>query len=210
MTRIDELLAVIENPTRRKILEALVREPHYPLQLSRELKMSQQAIMKHLKVLEAYNLIRSFEEESDLGGPSRKRYFPAVSFTIIVDVGPNLFHAELVPMEGPKGSLPSTRGEKEVEDLPRVAERLRELREHILGLDEELERLQSKRTKLVREKEDALDEVGDLVNQIDDYQLRRIIYEFVSRPELDPEDVARELSLRDELVDKTLKDLLEE
>ncbi len=210
MTRIDELLAVIENPTRRRILEALVREPHYPLQLSRELKVSQQAIMKHLKVLEACDLVQSYEEESDLGGPARKRYFPAVGFTIIVDVGPSLFHAELVPMELPEGAVPSPKEEREAPELPMIAQRLGELREQILDLNKGLERLQSERAKLVQDKEDALDEVGDLVDQIDDYQMRRIVYEFVSRPELQPQEIARELSLRDEVVDKILKDLLEE
>ena len=52
MVELDALLSVIENPARRRILEALVREPHYPLQLSKELGMTQQAVIKHLKVLE--------------------------------------------------------------------------------------------------------------------------------------------------------------
>jgi ArsR family transcriptional regulator len=62
MDELDVLLSVIENPTRRRILEALVREPHYPLQLSRELGMSQQIIMKHLKVLEDYRMVRCYPE----------------------------------------------------------------------------------------------------------------------------------------------------
>ncbi|HOO03647.1 MAG TPA: helix-turn-helix domain-containing protein, partial [Methanomassiliicoccales archaeon] len=69
MDELDVLLSVIENPTRRKILEALVREPQYPLQLSRELGLSQQGIMKHLRMLEDLDLVRSFSEESDQGGP---------------------------------------------------------------------------------------------------------------------------------------------
>src|SRR5512137_2882064 len=95
---LDMLLSVIENPTRRRILEALVREPHYPLQLSRELGMSQQAIMKHLKVLEEYSLVRSFPEESDQGGPSRNVYVPTTKFTIIVDFGPGLFDTTFVKL----------------------------------------------------------------------------------------------------------------
>ena len=48
MVDFDEALHVLENRTRRKILEMLVREPHYPLQLSKHLDVSQQAVMKHL------------------------------------------------------------------------------------------------------------------------------------------------------------------
>ena len=39
---LDMLLAVIGNPTRRQILRKLVKEEHYPLQLSRELQVSQE------------------------------------------------------------------------------------------------------------------------------------------------------------------------
>ena len=41
-TTLDGLLRVLENPTRRRIMERLARESHYPLQLSRELGVSQQ------------------------------------------------------------------------------------------------------------------------------------------------------------------------
>ena len=43
----DESLSILENPTRRSILRHLVKEPHYPLQLSELLDVSQQAVVKH-------------------------------------------------------------------------------------------------------------------------------------------------------------------
>ena len=49
MYDMDSILAVVENPTRRKILQAVVREPHYPLQLSKELGISQQAEAPEVK-----------------------------------------------------------------------------------------------------------------------------------------------------------------
>ena len=52
MVGFDESLSILENPTRRSILRHLVKEPHYPLQLSELLDVSQQAVVKHLKVLE--------------------------------------------------------------------------------------------------------------------------------------------------------------
>ena len=42
------ILNMISNPTRRRILESLTKEPSYPLQLSKEIGVSQQAIMKNL------------------------------------------------------------------------------------------------------------------------------------------------------------------
>ena len=59
MTDLDDLLSMVENPTRRRILEALVAEPRYPLQLSKELGVSQQAVMKNLTLLERHGLVMS-------------------------------------------------------------------------------------------------------------------------------------------------------
>ena len=50
MVGADEALRLLENKVRRQILERLVREPHYPLQLAQQIGVSQQAIMKHLKI----------------------------------------------------------------------------------------------------------------------------------------------------------------
>jgi ArsR family transcriptional regulator len=205
MLQLDELLSVIENPARRKILESLVREPHYPLQLSKELGMSQQAVMKHLKVLENLHLVESYPEASDLGGPQRKKYVPASNFSIIMDVGPNMFKAVLVS----RICRTSEKGEGREEDSQRFDARARGLRGQIGAIDAQLEELQTKREALIKEKEQAMDEVACLMRSKGDYQLRRVIYEFISRPELGPADIARELAIRDDIVTKMLRDLME-
>lgn len=199
---LDELLSVIENPTRRKILEALVREPHYPLQLSKELGMSQQAIMKHLKVLEEYHLVRSFQEESDLGGPMRKKYSPALNFTIVVDLGPNMFNAELLTREHIMQVI-TTRGEGI--DPEELDPQVRQLRESMAEIDRQLFELQERREELLEEKERTMDKVASLIARLPNYQVRKVMYEFISRPDLDPGEIARALSLRDEVVLRYLK-----
>ncbi|HTY47126.1 MAG TPA: helix-turn-helix domain-containing protein [Methanomassiliicoccales archaeon] len=207
LSDLDKLLSVVENPTRRRILEALVREPHYPLQLSRELGMSQQAIMKHLHLLEEYNLVRSFPEESDQGGPMRKRYFPTTKFTIIVDFGPGLFNAEFVQL-ALKGVEEAVRVEEGEHDLSEYVDKINSLRETITGVDNELEDIQARRSRLIEIKERALDEAGRLVEgQIEDYLTRRIIYEYIQRPELSPEQIAADLGLRDDVVQQTVRKL---
>ncbi len=214
LSDLDVLLSVIENPTRRRILEALVREPHYSLQLSKELGMSQQAIMKHMKVLEECDLVRSYPEESDHGGPSRKLYVPTTKFTITVDFGPGLFNADIIRMALDQMSnsimdMPHAFGENEQEkseDLADVSERILELRETVAQADRELEGLQHQRASLIETKEKALEQAGRLVEeQIDDYQARRIIYEFIQKPELELEELALNLKIRDDLVRRTLE-----
>ncbi len=102
MLNIDDLLMVLQNPTRRRILELLSQETHYPLQISRELGISPQSVMKHLKVLEEHGLVRSFEESSDSGGPPRKYYAPIKGFSIRIDAGPGLFDTIIIERKGGK------------------------------------------------------------------------------------------------------------
>ena len=90
----DESLSILENPTRRSILRHLVKEPHYPLQLSELLDVSQQAVVKHLKVLEEAGFVDSEMKKSDKGGPPKKVYRVNQSFSIRLDLGPDLFRAE--------------------------------------------------------------------------------------------------------------------
>jgi predicted transcriptional regulator len=206
MVALDELLSVIENPTRRKILEALVREPHYPLQLSKELGMSQQAIMKHLKVLEGYHLVSSFQEASDLGGPMRKKYCPALNFTIVVDLGPNLFSAELLTREH---IVQTVTAPAEGMDRKELDLQVRQLRESMAEIDRQLIELQRRREELLEDKERTMNEVALLIAKLPDYQVRKVMYEFISRPDLDPEEIARALSIRDEVVLRYLKVWLE-
>jgi ArsR family transcriptional regulator len=202
MVGLDALLSVIENPARRRILEALAREPHYPLQLSKELGMSQQAVMKHLRVLESYGLVKSYREESDLGGPMRNKYYPTVNFTIVVDVGTNIFHAELTTREHEPARTREEVREREA--------RAGELRERMKEIDRKLLDLQRQREELIEEKERIMDEVTRLTASLPDYQARRAMYEFISRPDLDPREIARQLSLRDEVVMRYIKEWLEE
>lgn len=210
MNDLDVLLTVIENPTRRRILEALTREPHYPLQLSKELGMSQQAIMKHLRVLEDFNLVRSYPEESDQGGPTRKRYFPTTKFTIIVDFGPGLFNTAFftMAMEAMGGQHLVEAEEEPPAELGEIGDRIQCLRETVAGVDAELADLQRRRAKLIETKEGILEEAGKMVEgAIHDYQVRRVVYEYVQRPDLSVKQIASELGLRDEIVEQTIERL---
>jgi ArsR family transcriptional regulator len=209
MSQLDILLSIIENPTRRRILQELVREPHYPLQLSKELGISQQAVMKHLKILKDNELVSCYMEESDLGGPQRKRYVPTMKFTLIVDVGPAYFNAELLDVDLSKGNDGSeTMGEHQLETVGLSVSRLRGL---ISQIDDELGELQIRRAELVELKERALSDARRLVEEnLDDYQLRRILYEYIHRPEFDLIRIARELTLRDEVVRESIRQILGE
>jgi predicted transcriptional regulator len=206
MDDLDILLSVIENPTRRRILEALVREPHYPLQLSRELGMSQQIIMKHLKVLEDNRMVRSYPEESDQGGPMRKRYVPISGFTIIVDVGLGLFSVESSrrEMEEESDHLQArVEGEEGFQDL---TERVMALRRELSILDGQMDELRKKREEFIDRKEKLLDEAVHLVESAPlDYSQRHVVFEYIQHPDIDPKRLADYLGLRDDVVKEILR-----
>jgi ArsR family transcriptional regulator len=206
MDELDILLSVIENPTRRRILEALVREPHYPLQLSRELGMSQQIIMKHLKVLEDSRMVRSYPEESDQGGPMRKRYVPISGFTIIVDVGSGLFSVESSRRD--MDEEPDRRPEKPVDDegTDGLTERVMALRQELSVLDGQMDELRKKREELIYQKQRLLDEAVHLVESAPlDYGQRHVVFEYIQHPDSDPRQLADYLGLRDNVVREILR-----
>jgi len=178
--------------------------------------MSQQAIMKHMKVLEESDLVRSYPEESDQGGPTRKLYVPTTKFTIIVDFGPGLFNTAIIrlaldQMSNSLLEMHAKTDEPEQESgmaLAGVSDKILELRETVAQVDRELEGLQQKRALLIVTKERALEEAGRVVEeQIEDYQARRIIYEFIQKPELELEELASDLGIRDDIVERTLEQI---
>jgi ArsR family transcriptional regulator len=196
------LLSVIENPTRRRILEALVREPHYPLQLSRQLGLSQQGIMKHLKVLEGFHLVRSYSEDSDQGGPARKIYVPTTGFTITVDIGPGLFDMRIITRALENGP--------ETGDPPALSSaEWKEVRQSISDIDGELAQLALRRAELIQAKETALnDACGTVESMVDDYHVRRVLYEYLQRPDLGPYQIARSLGMRDDDVTEIIEEFV--
>lgn len=94
MTDLDTALKLLQNTARRHILERLVREPHYPMQLAEILGISQQATMKHLREMKKGGLVESSTVPSEKGGPPRTIYSVEKSFSIRIDLAPDMFKCE--------------------------------------------------------------------------------------------------------------------
>ena len=150
MTDLDDLLSMVENPTRRRILEALVAEPRYPLQLSKELGVSQQAVMKNLTLLERHGLVMSHRESSTMG-PMRTVYSPNTEFTIVIDMHNRMFTTRLIRAEEHDDEKPSKT------DIDKAIGRVREL-------ETRLESLERERIKLIRERNRLLDWLNENMN----------------------------------------------
>src|ERR671919_605621 len=85
------LLDVLGNETRRRILHLISHEPMYFNQLAREIGTGQQAILRHVKILEDSGLIESYAKKSDLGAPNRKYYKVNSSFNLNISVSNDNF-----------------------------------------------------------------------------------------------------------------------
>lgn len=58
-SRLDQVFQSLADPTRRKIVERLIRSPASVSELAQPFAMSLPAVMQHLDVLEACDLVRS-------------------------------------------------------------------------------------------------------------------------------------------------------
>jgi ArsR family transcriptional regulator len=87
----DVLLDVLGNETRRRILNLISHEPMYFNQLAKEIRTGQQAILRHVKILEDTGLIESYAMRSDLGAPDRKYYRVSSSFNLNISISNDNF-----------------------------------------------------------------------------------------------------------------------
>ncbi|MDY0293064.1 MAG: helix-turn-helix domain-containing protein [Candidatus Methanomethylophilaceae archaeon] len=191
MDDVDMLLSIIENPTRRRILEALVREPHYPLQLSKRLGISQQAVVKNLNLLERNGMVVSYRESSSIG-PVRTVYQPSSEFTLVVDMRSGMFVTRVLePSEGSEYA-----GERTV---PNNDFSLEEVRRRISDIDGKMEELERKRSALLGEREDLLSSSMDRLSE-GDYSHRYLLYELLNCPEAGLRDISKKFNANEETV----------
>jgi len=90
MKSMDEVLQIVGNETRRRILTLLSEEPHYISQIAKKLDVTQPAILKHLSLLQKAELIESFWRKSPLGA-ARKYYKICDSVGIEIAINPKDF-----------------------------------------------------------------------------------------------------------------------
>ncbi len=81
----DQLLEVIGNENRRRILKLLSIKPCYVSEIAYTLKMAPKAVLEHLEKLEQAGLIRCFEEGR------RRYYYIDRSIRIEINISPHVF-----------------------------------------------------------------------------------------------------------------------
>ena len=67
----SNIVDVLGNPIRRRIIRKLSEGPDYTLRLSNELNIAQQLATKHLKVIRNAELVDVFREKSNRGAEKK-------------------------------------------------------------------------------------------------------------------------------------------
>ena len=188
MPGFDDVLSILENKSRREILELLTKEPHYALQLSELLQISQQAVVKHLGILEKAGFVSVDKVPSEKGGPPRKVYKVTESFCLRLDLGPRLFKTsgKMMPSGGPmrlSSKLPS--GLEGVIDTMGTRRRIpmNEAMSILSELQMRLEKLDEQRDALIALHQQVMMKVAPSIEDLtDNYEERQLAHAMLDQP----------------------------
>jgi predicted transcriptional regulator len=203
MVDVDLALSILQNKVRRQILERLVREPHYPMQLADLIGVSQQAIMKHLKELERGDFVAKMKVPSEKGGPPRTIYSVQKSISLRIDLGPDLFHCEQrkLPAGGPM-RLSKTLPESSLKVAETVSGRKKisvgEGVSHLAELNNILEEMDAQRDAIISLHQHIRNRISVAVDaDFDIYEQRAMIHSIIEAPtqRIDFTALSKELQL---------------
>jgi len=196
-----ELLDLLGNNTRRRILQLLANEPRYFIELAREIGVGQQALLKHLSLLERSGLIVSYKAKGK-GGPDRKYFrlnkdlYMTIALTEEV-VGIRVYDLSDVSWGSLK--IPDELGELERSyrsgDLVNT---VRNARRILLTIGKEMEKLKMRTLGLIKLRQKVLSMVRELAyRQIQDPMERRALFFVICSEDVSTDRLAYELDIRE-------------
>ncbi|MBI3840830.1 MAG: ArsR family transcriptional regulator [Thaumarchaeota archaeon] len=211
-SELDAVLGTVENPIRRKIIARLSQKPNYQLQLSKELSISQQLVAKHLVSMEDAGLVSSVFEDSPRG-PQRKEYLLTKSFSVTIDLAPNLFKARMFSF----GAVPGVSESEEHAQLMAQAagpsrysdeaSRIRPLTQVVAEVDRKLKEMEEERAVLLYLRSLALREAAKLTTSLGTADRKRIL-RYLMREQRDGiGDMSASLGLQQQVVGEILEEI---
>jgi len=209
------VLGTVENPIRRRIIARLSQEPNYQLQLSKELGLSQQLVAKHLETMEDAGLVSTVLEDSPRG-PRRKEYLLKKSFSVTVDLAPDLFRARIFSF----GAVPGVQNAEERAQLrslvteglrfPGEASRIKPLAQIIAEVDGKLKEMEEQRAVLLYLRSLALREAARVTTSLGTADRRKVL-RYIMREQWDGiDDMSASLGLQQQVVGDILDEIEKE
>ena len=209
-TDLDMILAIIGNPTRRSILRKLSRETHYPLQLSRELNISQQSIMKHLKVLEDHDMVMSIDQKSDSGGPPRKYYVSTSRFSIVIDISPSVFNEQIRVYEivSERQTLLSEKEDLDKKEITEKREMLMGMANNIGEINQRIRDVETERRELMLEKEAGMKVAYELMFELcEGYEERKVLRYILEEDDISITRMSEMMNMREMDIERIMRRL---
>ncbi|MDG6914102.1 MAG: helix-turn-helix domain-containing protein [Nitrososphaerota archaeon] len=176
---LDAVLGSVENPIRRRIISRISEEPNYQLQLSKELKLSQQLVAKHLTTMERAGLVSTVSQDSPRG-PQRKEYLLKNSISVTVDLAPNLFRTRIFSF----GAFPGVEEAEEHAMMTQISEvlryqdgasRIRPLTNVVAEVDKKLKEMEEERAVLLYIRNLALREAARISTSLPLADRKRVL-----------------------------------
>jgi predicted transcriptional regulator len=144
-TGINIILEILSNPTRRKILSILAEEPMYFGQLANKIHVGQQAILRHMAILEKHGIVKSYEEKSTFGAPKRKYYKVCKSFNLNIALSNDSFSiTNREEYDGIHKTNSISKLYKDVGALPIHADSLLDFRQALINVEDQIQELEEK------------------------------------------------------------------
>jgi ArsR family transcriptional regulator len=141
----DVILEILSNQTRRKILSILAEEPMYFNQLANKVHVGQQAILRHMAILEKYGIVKSYGEKSTFGAPNRKYYKVCKSFNLNISLSNDSFSiTNREEFDGIHKTTSISKLYKDVEALPVHANSLLDLRQALINVENQIQESEEK------------------------------------------------------------------
>ncbi len=205
------MLGTVENPIRRKIIAKLSEEPNYQLQLSKELGLSQQLVAKHLVAMEGAGLVSTVFEDSPRG-PQRKEYLLKKSFSVTIDLAPNLFRARMFSFGAVPGVQDKDERAQRVNQVSEVlkysedASRIKPLTQVVAEVDKKLKEMEEERAVLLYVRSLSLREAARITTSLGPAD-RRNVLRYLMRESDGIGDMSASLGLQKQVVGEIVEEI---
>ena len=211
---IGELLDLLGNDTRRRILESLANEPKYFIQLSKEIGVSQQAVLKHLFLLEKFGLIESFKAKSNLAAPDRKYFQLNRSVYLSIGITGNSMEIKMENIKGPNKVKPKNRMATEIKGKyiqrdKEITDILKNTKLNLELIEQRMEEIENEKIGLLKDKQKILQIAHQVIREsLEEDLARKILYSNLnSRDTTDIEELSEILDTREKEIKIIVKRL---
>jgi predicted transcriptional regulator len=214
-SELDVVLGTVENPIRRRIIARLSDEPNYQLQLSKELGLSQQLVAKHLDTMEDAGLVSTMSQSSPRG-PPRKEYLLKKSFSVTIDLAPNLFRARMFSFGAVPGMGQNEESAQMVAQVsgvlryPDGAARIRPLTRVVVEVDKKLKEMEEERAVLLYLRSLALREAARITTSLPSDDRKKVLRYLMREDGVGVETISASLGLQKQVVGEILEEIEKE